>query len=284
MFFNKKIVIENGLLLYNNESKKIIKKLILEKKVNGIRIYCPFLEDCNKINNLDFLYEIEGIEELSILYSDELSFEFLYKMKHLKKLTIQTIFSKLDFKKMTSKIEYLNIGLNDFVENIKCLESLKILNISIGKYKNNEFLKNLKKLNHLSVSDLGEFDLNLINDLNSLKSLRMVNVKDVVNVKGLENLNNLTFLEINNCKNIIDINDFFELKRLEYIEIIDCNKINLDFKNIKKLKQLKQLTIFSKSKNISFECDSIENIENVIINKFKKGNLRLSYLNMLEGG
>src|SRR5436190_19816211 len=103
MFFKNKIKIENGLLLFDNQSKDQIGKLIDEKKILGIRIYYPFIEECSKNNNFDYLSEIKGIKEISILFSDILPFDFLYKMKDLEVLTIQTVFSELNFENMNSK-------------------------------------------------------------------------------------------------------------------------------------------------------------------------------------
>lgn len=279
MFLNK-IKIENNLILYKNDYKiSDIEKVLKSGKARGIRIYCPFENDCKRIENLTFLQEISDLEEISILCNKPISFEFLYNIKTLKSLKIQTIFSDLDLEKLSDRLELLSINYNEFVINFGTLNKLKKLHIEFSKYQNIDF-NSLNSLLHLSIDGLKTNNLELLRHLKALKSLRISNANNIHSLQDIVSLQNLEFIEFNNCKQLNNIENLSSLKNLKILELIDNNSIKSNFNFLKELKNIKQFSLINSKKNLIVDNENFNGIERVIINKYKNYSRgRLSFWN-----
>lgn len=284
----KQIETFNNLLVYENSySVKFINEYISKNNLNGLRIYRPF-ED-NPILDFSFLLQIENLKELSIFYFDEIDFSFLYGLKSLKKISLQTVFSDIDFSKL-SDIESLSIQWNKkYIKHIDSLINLSTLFVNGYDEKDLNNLKKLDNLKFLSIKSAKCNSLSGVENLSSLEGLFIGGFKNLVNISNLENLKNLKYLFFELCPKIENLDVLKGNISLEILEIIDCkNMKHISFAN--NLPKLEQLSILGSAIIDDFNLLNIDNIDLLsidfkkykIIDKKKNHQQRKSFLNLTE--
>lgn len=262
-----------NLLNYRNTySIDFINTTLERENLSGLRIF--YFWDDQKISDFSFLKKIKRLNSLSLFVKDEVDFSFLYELKELKELTIQTLFSPIDFSKLP-QLKSLALQWN----------KTNILNISA-----------LEGLKHLSFSDYTENDLEIIPILPSLKSLAIATAK-CTTLNGIEKLANLEVLSIGAFRQLTDISAISSLHRLRYIEFDICPKMRnfsplgslqnmevlelLDCKNLESIqfvmnmKKLQQLSLLGTTVVNDYDLMPAKDIERVYGGVGKKYNIQL---------
>ena len=274
----------DNLLVYNTKySVTFINQTLQNYNLDGLRIFSAFEED--KIDDFSFLKDIVGLNELSFFYFEKVDFSFLYELKKLKKLNIQTLFSEIDFCKLTH-LDSVGIHWNN--TNIKNLSSL--VNISYlfiyGFDENNltklRFFKNLK---FLSLKDSKCSSLEGIENLLNLNGLLLGSFKSLLDISNLASLQKLKYLYFDGCPKIIDFSTLSNLKTLEILELIDCKKIK-DILFLKSLYNIIQFSVLGKCEVENIDLLFNKNIERVYMKNYKSNNTiigkRISFLNLVQ--
>jgi hypothetical protein len=244
------VEIWDDLLIYNkNFTVSFINKVLIERKLNGLRFFCLFDEDL--ISDLSFLSEIQNLKKLSIFIKVPIDFNVLYNLTDLESLHIQTLFSPIDFGKLLN-IKFLNIEWNEEnIVNLHLLYNLKELTISNFNKPNLVYFSKLIAIEKLSLIGSKLKNLDGIQGIN-LKALSVSNDRHLTGIEQLENIINLKYLVLNLCPRVTNLSVLSTLKELFGLELIDCkNIIEWDF--ISLMPALKQIFI-SGSTNKNNNC------------------------------
>jgi internalin A len=130
--------------------------------------------------SIDGIEKFSNLKELKISADDVSNFTPVSGCRQLTKLTIDAD-------------DYIDKGIID-LNVISTLEQLEFLEIKSNKLKSAEFLKDLKKITHLSLEDTLILDLSCINTLDTLTYLSLIDnttVKDYAFISGLVKLNTI---------------------------------------------------------------------------------------------
>ena len=244
------VEIWDDLLIYNkNFTVSFINKVLIERKLNGLRFFCLFDEDL--ISDLSFLSEIQNLKKLSIFIKVPIDFNVLYNLTDLESLHIQTLFSPIDFGKLLN-IKFLNIEWNEEnIVNLHLLYNLKELTISNFNKPNLVYFSKLIAIEKLSLIGSKLKNLDGIQGIN-LKALSVSNDRHLTGIEQLENIINLKYLVLNLCPRVTNLSVLSKLKELFGLELIDCkNIIEWDF--ISLMPALRQIFI-SGSTNKNNNC------------------------------
>ena len=172
----------------------------------------------DKVNDIDFLYSLDNLQELTISLIEVGNIEPLYSLSNLKKL----------------KITYLNQNLD--LSNFTNLEKLDI-EYADGKYLNGiERLNNIEEIRLFSVTGIS--DTKMFDKFETLIKLELIWVP-VAEISDLSELTNLIYLSIDPDEILIDIDGIRGAVNLKYL-IISYAQID-DLSAIKYLKNLKIL-------------------------------------------
>ncbi|MCJ7983162.1 leucine-rich repeat domain-containing protein [Priestia sp. OVL9] len=196
-----------------------------------------------KREDIDFLFQCNHIEYLSIDGEYLKDISGIYSLKNLKGLGTASINLDIDLARLNT-LESLTLSWNKKFKNINKLSNLKGLYIwnYNPKNKNLEEFKELKNLESLLLAQCRIESVQGIQHLNKLSSLEIAYLRSLKSLKGLGNLDvSLKFLKIEACKNIQDISDISLLTNLEKLSLTKCGKLTF----INFIRNLKKLTGFS---------------------------------------
>ncbi|WP_442637232.1 hypothetical protein [Rossellomorea marisflavi] len=172
-----------------------------------------------KMDNLDFLRECPGVEEIYISSSYITDIEGLYDIKSLKKLSIHVPGITLDLTRFPDLVD-LDIEWNSKIKGLSSRTRLKELMLYNYRPKN----KNLIELEEML-------------DLTSL----IITLSNITSFEGCTSLGNLKRLELNYCRTALNLDELSSLK-LEEISIVNCKKfLNMD--SLSKIKTLKKIML-----------------------------------------
>lgn len=233
---------KNGYTFYGEgvyiDSKKIDNSIryIIKNKITSIYINKNFGFG---LNNLDFLKDIDFIDDISI-ESEIKDFSGLNYLVNLKKLSISSmspIKQILDFNNFP-KLEFCNIAPNEKVINLNQCNTLITLNLWALKTENLNLIRGLSNLKELCI-----FNSNLINlkGTEQLNSLNNVTLEGMKNLESIESLllskDTLKKLALRKCKKFKQYNVIQEFENLENLSLVDCGESQTTsfFKSLKKL-------------------------------------------------
>ena len=250
-----------------------------------------------KDDNFDILKNKQDIESLELLNPDNvdvnnLNWEAIRNLKHLKKLNISKIFGndrtfnisnisgietleelKLDetSKKIDIKERYRiyeesierDYNLREYklenAEKIAEFKNLKVLEISNAKIKNFDFLSKLTKLEKIKLFNDELENVDMLKDLTELKEVYLSNNK-LKNIDGLKDKKKLTVLDIAINK-LTNIDSLEKSEKLNYLNIAENDIENVDvLRNFKKLNLL-QIIRNNKIKDITGLKESLKENE-----------------------
>ncbi len=195
-------------------------------------------EDLPKLENVNALVGFQSLKSLNLANSNILDLTSLSQMKGLRSLNLSHLSIKNNsFLNINSEIKYLDLSYTDIrsiSEITRSCKNLISLNISGNRdIKDLEYIKSLKKINELYLSDVGIKNIDIINEITTLKKLDISHnefrdVKKDFNLV-LNNLYNLKSLNIS-YSHVPDsiINSYFSEQRVieQLEEFKDANDYN----------------------------------------------------------
>ena len=249
-----------------------------------------------KDDNFDILKNKQDIESLELLNPDNvdvnnLNWEAIRNLKHLKKLNISKIFGndrtfnisnilgietleelKIDETSKKLDIEHFrdydgsiegDYSLREYklenAEKIAEFKNLKVLEISSAKIKNFDFLSKLTKLEKVKLFNNELENVDMLKDLTELKEVYLSNNK-LTNIDGLKDKKKLTVLDIAINK-LTNIDSLEKSEKLNYLNIAENDIENVDvLRNFKKLNLL-QIIRNNKIKDITGLKESLKENE-----------------------
>ncbi len=175
--------------------------------------------------DLDSIAEYKGVEVLFLQdCTKETNLDFLYSLNNLKDLTIDGLVVDLNLLKLSS-LEKLSIDWGKWFNSIQGNTKIKQLSIWKCKEKDLGSLFAFLSLKELSITQSAVESLNGIEDFSSIESLTLALNKNLVDLTGLKNIS-LKKLIIEDAKKIVDYSFLSEMKNLEEIKIINCAPID----------------------------------------------------------
>lgn len=215
-------------------------------EISALKYLKELLIECDTtITNLDFLSEMNGLENLYIQTSDIENLNGIERHQKLTRLYLGS--SKVqDLYPLEKMKNLILLGINDSnIEDISVIKNLKKLTALNLNHNNIEDISVLSEFTDLEYLDLS---FNVIKNINTiernirLKSLNISNNK-ISDIRSIENFSELTDLSIANNK-IDDISSLENVKLLQNINI-SGNKIT----SIAPLQHHKNIKIFHAGNN-----------------------------------
>lgn len=234
--------LDNEMIVVEMDRVNEYVEYIIKKQIKSVYL-------CNlyfRHNTIDFLKEIDFIENLSITSSGIMDLQVLHYLSNLKKLSIEEPESFLNLESLESLNE-LGIRMNKYVVGMEQLKKLKILRL----YNYNPPSKSLSELNKLSSIE----ELKITNSsiesfwgcdaLTKLKRFELNYLKKMSFIDELEQLSNtLKILEFSSCKKIKNheyVSCLHNLERLAFNECSDIESISF----IEKMHNLKSFVFMN---------------------------------------
>lgn len=191
------------------EKAKNLDKISEMKSVKKLMLHSMDEED------LSFLSEMTGLEDLSLMYVNSSFGPSLQHLKNVKRLFITDITDRVD----ASRIYQM--------ENI---EELHFMGVSVTT----RGIENLKKLKYLNIMLCSYSDLSGVKKCNALEKLIIYNcVTPEFNAKDIEGMTGLKYLDFN-CSEIENYRSLKTLTGLEDLKLYFCNLSSSELKEIKK--------------------------------------------------
>lgn len=208
------------LMIEPNSDLNNVKSEFLENKYS-VRLFGEF--DLQFIRR--FVEVFKNVEFLDLGAQYGIPNSFVYELHNLKGLVIP-FFKDVDF---VLDCERLPTSLKQL--HLYVYSNTKIINI--------ESLNN--NLEHLTISDFSENNLEKLSGLTNLKSLSFLTAR-IKSLKGIERLIDLKVLSLGGVRSLIDISNITTLQKLKFLEFDICWKLK-DFSPIAKLKDLEVLQL-----------------------------------------
>lgn len=207
-----------------------------------------------KINNLDFLYELDFLESLSIqeLHKD-ISIEPIYSLKNLIALEWYDVKHKLEVNRFYC-LEELSFA---YSENIILEENKKLKKVYIGKIDNFSKIPLMPSVKELKILGYKGTDLEFIN-------------------KCFPNLIGFTLVFAKKLKSL----EFLESLNLKLLELERINK-NCDLSNLRNCQNMEQLYLRDRIENCNFIKD-MTNLKIFFCKEIMDGNLEPIFNSSLE--
>lgn len=232
---------------YSQEETVIINDKHLDECIEYINKHnvkhLDITNDYYKKEDIDFLFQCNHIEYLSIHGEYLKDISGIYSLKNLKGLGITSINLDIDLAHLNT-LESLTLSWNKKFKNINQLSNLKGLYIWSynPKNKNLEEFKELKNLESLLLAQCRIESLQGIQHLNKLSFLEIAYLRTLKSLKGIEGLySSLKFLKIEACKNIQDFSTIQTLSKLEILSLHRCGEVP----SINFIRRLENLEAFS---------------------------------------
>ncbi len=280
---NVEIAPFDNLLVYKKEyTPEIVRQIITEKKLGGLRVFSILKED--RITDIDFLREYEFLERLDITSSRDYSFDFLEKLVNLRKLSINVDGkNKIDVSHL-SQLEHLSVKWRNKIVGIE--NCVRLVSLCLIDYKERDLTK-VGVMSMLSELELKTSSIEELYDLGGflgLKRLSLINCKKLSSIESLDGLN-IEYIEIDTCPAIHDFSTLGGLPKLKKIIISECGKIkSIGF--VTKLPFLSELSILGNTDIIDGDLMPAKNISSVHYAHRKHYNMKLenhAYAKVVKG-
>jgi hypothetical protein len=196
-----------------------------------------------KSPNFDFLLDLPELELLNIIYSPVDTLAPIETLKNLKSLNISCHWrDSLDLSGLEN-LEHSFISYDKGVESVFECASLRYLYIDEFKLKNFSRLKNLSKIEYLTIGNSSFNNSELLSELKELRKLVLLNCRKLEHFNGIEKLENIEWLTIDGSRKLTSIEGLSSLKKLNVLQLSDNKEIET-LAAIKELTQLKALCFF----------------------------------------
>jgi len=263
----------DNLLVYKpNYTSEIVRKIIAEKKLGGLRIFSILKKD--KVENIDFLEQYDFLEKLDVTSLDDYNFNFLKNLGNLKKISINVGGSEEINFQHQKKLEKLIIKWRKKIrglEELKMLSSLVVIEFKVSDLTSLDDCKD--RLLDLTIKTGSILSLNGLQGFMNLHNLSIGNCKKLVSIHGIDRLPKLKTLTIEKCPNI-DYNSMVHLPSLESLSLIDCGKID-SVKFIKEFPMLTQLSLLGNTVIGDGDLEPLKHIRTLQHKHYSHYNLKL---------
>ncbi|MGB0431688.1 MAG: hypothetical protein ACPGLV_14535 [Bacteroidia bacterium] len=253
--------------------------LSLNSKSNledAIRTYNPDLHDVRLNGHFEnsflkkFTHIFKGIKRLSLHNWAPIEYDFLYQLKNLEELSLQTFMTPIDFNIISENLCQLNklsISWNEAnIKNFNSLSNVIELYISNSKDKDLTFLTGMPRLKKVRMDQPKIKNLNGIDKLQCLEMALFGGAKSLSDVSAIKHCENLKFLEFDTCPKVNDLSPLSKLTILKVLELISCKNISsIGFVNY--LNSLEQISILGTTKVGDDDWKPINMVKRAFINK-----------------
>ncbi len=198
-------------------------------------------------SNFDFLCCLPELELLNIIYTPVDSLKPVESLVNLKSLSISCHWKdKIDLTRLNNLLRCF-IGYDKGAESVfECL-SLKYLYIDNFKLKDYSSLKNLTKIEYLTIGNSSFNTPELLGDLPLLRKLVLLNCRKLDRLIGVDRLGSLEWLTIDGSRQVSSLNELSKLKHLKILQLSNNKEIDT-LTPIKGLVKLKSLSFFGDTK------------------------------------
>ena len=191
------------------DSTRNLDKIAEMKSVKKLLLHSMDEED------LSFLSEMTGLEELSLMYVNSSFGPSLQYLKNVRSFSVSDTTDGADISRifqLENVEELMLMGENFSTRGIGSLEKLKTLRIMLCRYSDLSGLKKCSSLENLLIynCDTPEFDAEDIKGMTQLKTLSF-NCSEICNYKALRTLTGLTDMKLYFCD--LSDDEIMELKR-----------------------------------------------------------------------
>ena len=264
-------VLSNFLIYEKGYTPNLVRKLIDDNQLNGLRIFAHLKED--KLNNLDFLKDYNFLKGLEIATIPDFNYDFLKSLTELKQLNIQNEgISVVDLSKQIN-LESLSLewrkGKIIGIENCHKLKTLCLVDY---KEDNLNSIKKLKQLKNLIIKNSSIKTLSGLEGINFIEHIFLGSCKYLKSIKEINKKNNLLSLSIQVCSQINDYESLEALPNLESLQIIDCKEIK-SIKFIQNYPKLKKLSLLGNTDVLDGDMTPALRIKEVIYKQLKHYNV-----------
>lgn len=230
---------ENLLEYRKGYSADFVKRMIFEKKLNGMRVFAHLKED--NLDSLTFLNEFSFLKSLVISTRNEDDYGFLKYFNELKYLSIQNEGKILIDLSGLTNLERLSLQWRKNVIGLGNCINLKDLGLIDFNKDDLQELFGLKNLIKLRIKGSSLQSLNGIDKLINLEYLLLGNCKKLELIGSLNYLNKLKQLEFDTCPSIKDFTSL-KINSLEHLSLDNCKNLrSLSF--ITNLTSLKRIVL-----------------------------------------
>lgn len=191
------------------DSTRNLDKIAEMKSVKKLLLHSMDEED------LSFLSEMTGLEELSLMYVNSSFGPSLQYLKNVRSFSVSDTTDGADISRifqLENVEELMLMGENFSTRGISSLEKLKTLRIMLCRYSDLSGLKKCSSLENLLIynCDTPEFDAEDIKGMTQLKTLSF-NCSEIYNYKALRTLTGLKDMKLYFCD--LSDDEIMELKR-----------------------------------------------------------------------
>ncbi|MFE8073539.1 hypothetical protein QQM79_21055, partial [Marinobacteraceae bacterium S3BR75-40.1] len=196
-----------------------------------------------KSKNFDFLLDIPELELLNIISPPVDKLSVIDRLINLKSISLSCAWEdKIDLSGL-HRLENCFINYAKGAESVFECSSLRCLYIDEFKLKSFAEIKNLSKIECLTIANSNFNSPELLGELKSLRKLVLLNCKKLDHLDGISNLKNLEWLTIDGSTKITNIKELSSLGNLEVLQLSDNKEIE-SLRPIRGMAHLRALCFF----------------------------------------
>lgn len=207
--------------------------------------------------NFDFLSDLPELELLNIIYTPVDSLVSVESLVNLKSLSLSCHWKdKVDLSQLKSLTRCF-ISYGKGAESVFECSSLRYLYIDEFKLKDFSKLKNLTKVEYLTIGNSSFNSLELISGNHLLRKLVLLNCRKLDRLDGIGKLGKLEWLTIDGSRMLNSIEELSALNNLKVLQLSN-NKEIVTLSDIKELTQLRALSFFGDTKIVDGDFGFLE--------------------------
>lgn len=207
--------------------------------------------------NFDFLSDLPELELLNIIYTPVDSLVSVESLVNLKSLSLSCHWKdKVDLSQLKSLTRCF-ISYGKGAESVFECSSLRYLYIDEFKLKDFSKLKNLTKVEYLTIGNSSFNAPELISGNHLLRKLVLLNCRKLDRLDGIGKLGKLEWLTIDGSRMLNSIEELSALNNLKVLQLSN-NKEIVTLSDIKELTQLRALSFFGDTKIVDGDFGFLE--------------------------
>ncbi len=207
--------------------------------------------------NFDFLADLPQLELLNIIYTPVASLLSIETLVNLKSLTLSCHWKdKIDLSRL-KRLTRCFISYGKGAESVFECSSLRYLYIDGFKLKDFSKLKNLAKVEYLTIGNSNFNEPELLGGLQLLRKLVLLNCRKLDRLNGIGKLSRLEWLTIDGSRELSSIEELSIINSLKVLQLSNNKEIET-LSDIKELTQLRALSFFGDTKIVDGDFGFLE--------------------------